>query len=137
MSEADIDKMVKDAETHASEDKKKKEAVEAKNKAETLIHTTEKNLKDLGDKVSAADKERVEADIKALQDVLESGDVATINAKSDALMQSSMKIGEALYKAQQAGASAGPQPGADASASAEAKPEEGVVDADFEEVKKD
>ena len=102
-----------------------------------MIHTTEKNLKDLGDKVSAADKERVEADIKALQDVLDSGDVATINAKSEALMQSSMKIGEALYKAQQAEASAGPQQGADASASAETKPDEGVVDADFEEVKKD
>ena len=137
LSEADIDKMVKDAEAHASEDKKKKEAVEAKNKAESLIHATEKNLKDLGDKVSAADKEKVEADIKALQDVLESGDVATINAKSEALMQSSMKIGEALYKAQQETASAGAQPGADASATAESKPDEGVVDADFEEVKKD
>ena len=137
LSEADIDKMVKDAEAHASEDKKKKEAVEARNKAESLIHATEKNLKDLGDKVSAADKEKVEADIKALQDVLESGDVATINAKSEALMQSSMKIGEALYKAQQETASASAQPGADASASAESKPDEGVVDADFEEVKKD
>ena len=129
--------MVKDAEAHASEDKKKKEAVEARNKAESLIHATEKNLKDLGDKVSAADKEKVEADIKALQDVLESGDVATINAKSETLMQSSMKIGEALYKAQQETAAAGAQPGADASASAESKPDEGVVDADFEEVKKD
>lgn len=137
LSDADIDKMVKDAEAHASEDKKKKEAVEARNKAESLIHATEKNLKDLGDKVSAADKEKVEADIKALQDVLESGDVATINAKSEALMQSSMKIGEALYKAQQETAAAGAQPGADASASAESKPDEGVVDADFEEVKKD
>lgn len=136
LSDADIDKMVKDAEAHASEDKKKKEAVEARNKAESLIHATEKNLKDLGDKVSAADKEKVEADIKALQDVLESGDVATINAKSEALMQSSMKIGEALYKAQQETAAAGAQPGADASASAESKPDEGVVDADFEEVKK-
>ena len=137
LSEADIDKMVKDAEAHASEDKKKKEAVEAKNKAESLIHATEKNLKDLGDKVSAADKEKVEADIKALQDVMESGDVAKINAKCDALMQSSMKIGEALYKAQQEAASAGAQASAGESASAESKPDEGVVDADFEEVKKD
>ncbi|HAW33129.1 MAG TPA: molecular chaperone DnaK, partial [Alphaproteobacteria bacterium] len=137
LSEADIDKMVKDAEAHASEDKKKKEAVEAKNKAESLIHATEKNLKDLGDKVSAADKEKVEADIKALQDVLESGDVAAINAKCDALMQSSMKIGEALYKAQQESAAAGAQASAGESASTESKPAEGVVDADFEEVKKD
>ncbi len=136
LSEADIDKMVKDAEAHASEDKKKKEAVEAKNKAESLIHATEKNLKDLGDKVSAADKEKVEADIKALQGVMESGDVAAINAKCDALMQSSMKIGEALYKAQQEAASAGAQASAGES-SAESKPDEGVVDADFEEVKKD
>ena len=68
---------------------------------------------------------------------MESGDVATINAKTEALMQSSMKIGEALYKAQQETAAAGAQPGADASGSAESKPDEGVVDADFEEVKKD
>ena len=101
----------------------------------------EKNIKDLGDKVSAADKEKVEADIKALQAVLDSGDVAAINAKCEALMQSSMKIGEALYKAQQAEAAAGAAgaqaSGADASASTESKPDEGVVDADFEEVKKD
>ena len=93
-------------------------------------------MKELGDKVSASDKEKVEADIKALQDVLESGDAAQINAKAEALMQSSMKIGEALYKQQQetaqaAGASAGEQP------QSEAKPaDDGVVDADFEEVKK-
>ena len=93
-------------------------------------------MKDLGDKVSAADKEKVEADIKALQDVLESGDVATINAKCDALMQSSMKIGEALYKAQQESA-AGAQASAGESDATESKPDEGVVDADFEEVKKD
>lgn len=136
LSEADIDKMVKDAESHASEDKKKKENVEAKNRAESLIHATEKNMKELGDKVSASDKEKVEADIKALRDVLESGDAAQINAKAEALMQSSMKIGEALYKQQQetaqaAGASAGEQP------QSEAKPaDDGVVDADFEEVKK-
>ena len=136
LSEADIDKMVKDAETHASEDKKKKENIEAKNRAESLIHATEKNLKELGDKVSPADKEKVEADVKALRDVLESGDAAQINEKAEALMQSSMKIGEALYKAQQeaaqtAGASAGAQPESEPKAD-----DDGVVDADFEEVKK-
>lgn len=136
LSEADIDKMVKDAETHASEDKKRREAVDAKNRAESLIHETEKNMKELGDKVSAADKEKIDADVKALKDVLESGDAEKIKAKTDALMQSAMKIGEALYKAQQASA----QP-ADAAAGAEAKPEaakpeDDVVDADFEEVKK-
>ena len=136
LSEADIDKMVKDAETHASEDKKRREAVDAKNRAESLIHETEKNMKELGDKVSAADKEKIDADVKALKDVLESGDAEKIKAKTDALMQSAMKIGEALYKAQQASA----QP-AEAAAGAEAKPEaakpeDDVVDADFEEVKK-
>ena len=136
LSEADIDKMVKDAETHASEDKKRREAVDAKNRAESLIHETEKNMKELGDKVSAADKEKIDADVKALKDVLESGDAEKIKAKTDALMQSAMKIGEALYKAQQASAQS-----ADAAAGAEAKPEaakpeDDVVDADFEEVKK-
>ncbi len=139
LSEADIDKMVKDAETHASEDKKRKEAVEARNRAESLIHATEKNLKDLGDKVAPADKEKVEADIKALQEVLESGDVEKINAKSEALMQSSMKIGETLYKEQQAGQPGAEAAGNDAGAGTEeaAKPQDDVVDADFEEVKKD
>lgn len=140
LSEADIDKMVKDAETHASEDKKKKEAVEARNKAESLIHTTEKNLKDLGDKVPAADKEKVEADIKALQEVMDSNDVSAINEKSEALMQSSMKIGEALYKAQQADASSAGTAGTgaqDTGAEEPAQPQDDVVDADFEEVKKD
>ena len=136
LSEADIEKMVKDAEAHASEDKKKKEAVEARNKAESLIHATEKNLKELGDKVSSADKEKVQADIKALKDVLDSSDVAKINEKSEALMQSSMKIGEALYKAQQEKAAAGNTQN-ETKSSQESKPEEGVVDADFEEVKKD
>ena len=136
LSEADIDKMVKDAEAHASEDKKRREAVDAKNKAESLIHATEKNIKDLGDKVSASDKEKIEADIKALQDVLESGDVEKINAKSEALMQSSMKIGEALYKAQQESAAQAGAQQTGAEETASAKPDEDVVDADFEEVKK-
>ena len=136
LSEADIDKMVKDAEAHASEDKKRREAVDAKNKAESLIHATEKNIKDLGDKVSASDKEKIEADIKALQDVLESGDVEKINAKSEALMQSSMKIGEALYKAQQESAAQAGAQQTGAEEAASAKPDEDVVDADFEEVKK-
>lgn len=138
LSEADIDKMVKDAEAHAAEDKKKKEGVEAKNRAESLIHETEKNLKELGDKVAASDRERVEADIKALQEVLDSGDSDKIKSKSDALMQSAMKLGEAMYKAQQAGAE---QPSAAGSSSdgagEQAKADDDVVDADFEEVKKD
>ncbi|MEA4838317.1 MAG: molecular chaperone DnaK [Rhodospirillaceae bacterium] len=135
LSDADIDKMVKDAEQHASEDKKRKEAVEARNHADAVIHTTEKTLAEHGDKIPAEDKAKIEADIAALKAVLESDDAAVIKGKTDALGQSSMKLGEALYKAQQAAAG-----GADAAAGpqAEGKPaDDNVVDADFEEVDSD
>ncbi len=140
LKDADIEKMVKDAEAHADEDKKKRELIEAKNKAESMIHQTEKTLKDLGDKVASSDKEAIEAAIKALKEASEKDDVDDINAKTESLMNASMKLGEALYKEQQAaGQTAGEQaaPGADAGASDGSKPaEEEVVDADFEEVKK-
>ncbi|PKU23522.1 molecular chaperone DnaK [Telmatospirillum siberiense] len=135
LSDTDIERMVKDAEAHAADDKKRKEAVEARNHADSLVHTTEKNLAEFGDKVPADQKAKIEADLKALKDVLEAGDAETIKGKTDALMQSSMKLGEAMYKAQQEGAQAAPsgeQPGA--SASGQAHGGEGVVDADFEEV---
>ncbi|MDY0240813.1 MAG: molecular chaperone DnaK [Rhodospirillaceae bacterium] len=135
LSDADIDKMVKDAEQHASEDKKRKEAVEARNHADAVIHTTEKTLAEHGDKIPAEDKAKIEADIAALKAVLESDDAAVIKGKTDALGQSSMKLGEALYKAQQAAAG-----GTDAAAGAQAegKPaDDNVVDADFEEVDSD
>jgi molecular chaperone DnaK len=132
LSDGDIDKMVKDAEAHATEDKKRKDAVEARNHADGLIHTTEKNLKEFGDKVPADQKGQIEADLKAVKDVLESGDAAVIKAKTDALMQSSMKLGEAMYKAQQDGAS--PHAGASGEAGSAGQASEGVVDADFEEV---
>ncbi len=140
LKDADIEKMVKDAEAHADEDKKKRELIEAKNKAESMIHQTEKTLKDLGDKVASSDKEAIEAAMKALKEASEKDDVDDINAKTESLMNASMKLGEALYKEQQAaGQTAGEQaaPGADAGASDGSKPaEEEVVDADFEEVKK-
>lgn len=140
LKDADIEKMVKDAEAHADEDKKKRELIEAKNKAESMIHQTEKTLKDLGDKVASSDKEAIEAAIKALKEASEKDDVDDINAKTESLMNASMKLGEALYKEQQAaGQTAGEQaaPGADAGTSDGSKPaEEEVVDADFEEVKK-
>jgi molecular chaperone DnaK len=137
LTESDIDKMVKDAEAHAAEDKKRKEAVEARNHADGLIHATEKNLKEFGDKVGAAEKAKIESDITALKDLLDSGDAAEIKAKTDALAQSAMKLGEAMYKAQQEGAAAGPgaAPGGSAGGSGEGGPaKDGVVDADFEEV---
>jgi len=137
LSEADIQKMVKDAEAHAAEDKKRKEAVEARNHADGLIHATEKSLKEFGDKIGAAEKGKIESDLAALKEVLDSGDAAAIKAKTEALSQAAMKLGEAMYKAQQeggaaAGAEPGPESGAQGNAGGAAK--DGVVDADFEEV---
>jgi molecular chaperone DnaK len=133
LSEDDINKMIKDAESHAAEDKKRKEAVEARNHAEALIHTTEKNVKEFGDKIPADQKASIESDLAALKAVLDSGDADQIKAKTDALTQSSMKLGEAMYKAQQEAGAAGPAPDMDHSASG-AAPDDKVVDADFEEV---
>lgn len=136
LSDADIEKMVKDAEANAEADKKKKELIEAKNQAESLIHTTEKTLKENADKVSSADKEAIESAITALKGVIEGDDTAAIKEKSDALMQASLKLGEAMYKAQGAAAGAGNAQGAEQGApEAEPKKDDNVVDADFEEVK--
>jgi len=132
LSDADIQKMVKDAEAHAADDKKRKEAVEARNHADALVHSTEKNLTEFGDKVPPDQKSKIEADVKALKDILDSGDAAEIKAKTDALMQSSMKLGEAMYKAEQAG-QAGDGAAAGGAGHAHGAGD-GVVDADFEEV---
>ncbi|MDA8231154.1 MAG: molecular chaperone DnaK [Magnetospirillum sp.] len=133
LSDSDIKRMVDEAEAHAAEDKKRKEAVEARNHADGLIHATEKTLTEFGDKVSAEVKGEVERDLQALRDVLDSNDAALIKAKTDALTQTSMKLGEAMYKAQQdAGAGAGPGAGGASSGGSDDK----VVDADFEEVDK-
>ena len=132
LSDSDIQKMVKDAEAHAADDKKRKEAVEARNHADALIHSTEKNLTEFGDKVPAEQKSKIEADVKALKDVLDSGDAVEIKAKTDALMQSSMKLGEAMYKAEQEAQASGGAAGGTAGHGQAAG--EGVVDADFEEV---
>jgi len=135
LSDTDIEKMVKDAEAHAEDDKKRRELVEARNQAEALIHTTERTLKDGGDKVPAAERQAVEAAISALKGVSGGDDVGEIRSKTEALAQVSMRIGEAMYKAQQAGGGpeAGPQPGAGTGAESQAGGDK-VVDADFEEV---
>jgi molecular chaperone DnaK len=130
LSDADIEKMVKEAEQNAEADKKKREAVEAKNQGESLIHSTEKSLKEYGDKVSAEDKAAIETAITDLKGVIEGEDGDLIKEKTEALAQASMKLGEAMYKASQAEAEAkanGTDDGAD----------DDVVDADFEEVKDD
>jgi molecular chaperone DnaK len=132
LSDADIQKMVKDAEAHAAEDKKRRELVDARNHAEALIHTTERAIKEAGDKVGPADKAAAEKGIADLKAVLDSEDPAAVKAKTDDLAQVSMKLGEAMYKAGQGEApEAGAAPGAGAS---QPKGEPGVVDADFEEV---
>ena len=124
LSEADINRMVKDAEMHAAEDKKRREMVDVKNRGESLIHDAEKSLKEYGDKVSAADRSAIEAAIAALKTSLEGEDAEAIKAKTNDLMQAQMKLGEAMYKAQQA---SGPEAGAQAA-------KDDVIDADFKEV---
>jgi len=137
LSDADIDKMVKDAEAHAEEDKKKRELVEARNQAEALVHTTERTIKESGDKVAASDREAAEAAIRDLKAATGGEDVGQIRAKTEALAQISMRLGEAMYKAQQGGAgpsdAGGPQAGPSGASGAAAGGDK-VVDADFEEV---
>jgi molecular chaperone DnaK len=130
LSEADIQKMVKDAEAHAGEDKLRRELVEARNQSDALIHSTEKALSEHGDKVGAEEKTAIEAGLAALKDAVKNDDLEDIKAKTNTLAQASMKLGEAMYKAQQAEGAA-----ADAAADgAGNKPNDNVVDADFEEV---
>src|ERR1043165_7327356 len=106
LSEAEIQKMVKDAELHAEEDKKKRELVEAKNQAEALINSTDKHLAEFGDKVSPTEKAEIEGGLEGLKEALKGEDVEAIKSKTNALTQSAMKLGEAMYKAQQAEAGA-------------------------------
>jgi molecular chaperone DnaK len=133
LSDADIQKMVKEAESHATEDKARREGVEAKNQADALIHSTEKAMSDHGDKVDGADKTAIEAALAALKEAVKGDDAEDIKAKTNTLAQTSMKLGEAMYKAQQSGDAA-----ADAAAAgAGNKTDDNVVDADFEEVEDD
>jgi molecular chaperone DnaK len=137
LSKEEIDRLIKDAELHAEEDKKKKELVEARNSADALIYSTEKSIKDLGDKIDAETKGKVEAAIEPLKKAMEGDDVAEIKRLSEELMQASHKLAEAMYqKASQADQQ---QTGADAAGGPEqpgpSTPDEDVVDADFEEVK--
>ncbi|HYD89601.1 MAG TPA: molecular chaperone DnaK [Vitreimonas sp.] len=127
LSDSDIQRMVKEAEEHAGEDKSRRELAEAKNQGEALAHATEKQLAENGDKIPPGDKQAIEQAIAALKTALEGNDTADIAAKTQALVQASMKIGEALY----GGAGGGGDAGGDAGAGPD---QEGVVDADFEEV---
>ncbi len=131
LSDDEIQNMVKDAEANAEADKIRRESVEAKNHAEGLINATDKTLSENGDKISAEDKTAIEADLEALRQAVTTDDVEDIKAKTDALMQSSMKMGEALYKAQQEAAASQAAP------EGEAQDQSTVVDADFEDVSDD
>ena len=131
LSDEEISKMVKDAEANKEEDKKKKRAVDARNQADTLVHSTEKNLKEHGSKVSEADKKAIETAAADLRNALKGTDVEAIKKKTQDLVQASMKLGEAIYKSQQ---SAKPAENAK-DQKQEGKKDDNVVDADFEEVK--
>ncbi|MBU4185117.1 MAG: molecular chaperone DnaK, partial [Proteobacteria bacterium] len=137
LSKEEIDKLVKDAELHAEDDKKKRSLVEARNNADALIYSTERSIKDLGDKVDSATKSKVEDAISQLKKAMEGNDEAEIKRLSDELTQSSHKLAEAMY--QQASRAAEQQAGAGAEsaqqAGASSSTDEDVVDADFEEVK--
>jgi molecular chaperone DnaK len=134
LSESEIEKMVKEAESHAAEDKKRKALVEARNQADALVHSTEKALSEHGSKIDAGEKSNIEAAIVAVKDVLASEDVDQIQAKTQALAQASMKLGEAMYKASQADNAGGGESGGPGG---EAKPDDNVVDAEFSEVDED
>ena len=128
LSDADIDKMVQEAEANKAEDEKRKAAVEAKNQAEAVVHSTEKALAEHGDKISGDDKTAIETALADVKSELEGNDAEAISAKTQTLIQASMKLGEAMYAAQQGGSEEQPQGGAAA---------DDVVDAEFEEVSDD
>ena len=128
LSEDEINKMVKDAEANKEEDKKKRETVDVRNQADTLIHSTEKNLKEHGAKISDAEKKAIEDSSSSLKEALKGTDIEDIKKKTETLVQASMKLGEAIYKSQE-------KPAASSNKNEEEKKDDNVVDADFEEVK--
>jgi molecular chaperone DnaK len=130
LSDADIEKMVKEAEANKAADEKRKELVEARNRADALVHSTEKAMAEHGDKVGPDEKGAIETALAELKSALEGEDADDIAAKTNTLTQASMKLGEAMYQAQQGAAGEGAEAGAQAH-------DEGVVDAEFEEVDDD
>ena len=131
LSEEEIEKMVKDAEANKDEDKKKRESVDLRNQADTLIHSTEKNLKEHGSKISDAEKKAIEDASSDLKEALKGTDSDDIKKKNETLVQASMKLGEAIYKSQEKK----PDSSNDGGKNDEGKKDDNVVDADFEEVK--
>ncbi len=132
LSDDEIEKMVKDAESHAEDDKKRRELVEARNNGEALIHSTEKSLSEFGEKIGEGEREGITTAIDALKEALAGEDLETIKSRTNDLMQASMKLGEAMYQASQEGE--GAEAGEAGEGEAKAKADEDVIDADFEEV---
>jgi molecular chaperone DnaK len=129
LSDADIQKMVREAESNAAEDKKKRDLVEARNRGDSLVYATEKSLKDIGDKVPADERQSIETAVQDLKSALAENDAEAIKSKSETLAQVSMKLGEHLYKQQAESEAASAEPAAE-----EAPADEQVVDAEFTEV---
>ncbi|MBZ8140601.1 molecular chaperone DnaK [Rubrivivax gelatinosus] len=141
LSEAEIEKMVKDAEANAADDKKKLEIVQARNQGDAALHSVRKTLGEHGDKLDAGEKEKIEAALKELEEALKGDDKADIEAKTETLMTASQKLGEKVYAEAQAaqaaaGAAAGAAPGGEAPQAASKPADDNVVDAEFKEVKK-
>ncbi|HAN88269.1 MAG TPA: molecular chaperone DnaK, partial [Erythrobacter sp.] len=134
LSDDDIEKMVQDAEKFADEDKKRREGAEARNQADSLVHATEKQLEEHGDKIDASLKSEVEEKVAALKTALEGDDPADINAKAEDLSQSAMKMGQSIYEQEQANAASAAPEG---EAASDGGAEEEVVDAEFSEVDED
>ncbi len=137
LSDEEIDKMVKDAEANAETDKKKREEVDVKNQADSLVFQVEKNIKEHGDKISPEDKSKIEADLKDLKEALEKNEIETIKQKTEDLTQSSMKMGEAMYKDQQSSEAPGAEQPKQEDNTNETKSDDDVIDADYEEVDDD
>jgi len=136
LSEEEIERMVKEAEENAEEDKKKRDLVDVKNQADSLAHQTEKNLKEHGDKISEEDKKIIESNLEDLKKLKDSDDIENIKSKTEALVQSSMKLGEAIYKQDSKSGNSAPKsdPSGDEPSSNNKKDDSKVVDAEFEEV---
>ena len=137
LSDDEIEKMVKDAEANKEADKKKREEVDTKNSADALVASTEKSLKEHGSKISEADKKTIETDIQNLKDAIKADKVEDIKTKTQTLVQSSMKLGEAIYKEQQSKAGGAKGQGNEGKAETESEKKDDVVDAEYEEVKDD
>jgi molecular chaperone DnaK len=138
LTEAEIQRMVQDAEANAEEDKKVAELAQARNQGDALVHSTRKSLTEYGDKLEASEKEAIETALKALEDELKTGDKASIDAKVEALGQASQKLGEKMYADAQAAAGGAGAAGGAAGGPGSGQPaDDNVVDADFKEVKRD